>query len=136
MVIGQILTVATAAIAMQAVLPAIWTGFQLVGGSGADSSPISPTGAQNAVVLGLIVLVLTTAINVIGVRLMAVVTSAAVVIEILGVVGSGDGAVLPLRARARHGQHDGRRRTGALLPAVARVVTDGRVRHGRLRLRR
>jgi len=86
MVIGQILTVATAAIAMQAVLPAIWTGFQLVGGSGADSSPLSPTGAQNAVVLGLIVLALTTAINVIGVRLMAVVTSAAVVIEILGVI--------------------------------------------------
>ncbi len=85
MVIGQILTVATAAIAMQAVLPAIWTGFQLVGGSGADSSPLSQTGAQNAVVLGLIVLVFTTAINIIGVRLMAVVTSAAVVIEILGV---------------------------------------------------
>lgn len=86
MVIGQILTVATAAIAMQAVLPAIWSGFQLVGGSGADASPVSETGAQNAVVLGLIVLALTTAINVIGVRLMAVITSVAVVIEILGVV--------------------------------------------------
>jgi urea carboxylase system permease len=86
MIVGQILTVATAAIAMQAVLPAIWTGFQLVGGSGADSSPLSPTGAQNAVVLGLIVLVLTTTINIIGIRLMAVVTSAAVVIEILGVI--------------------------------------------------
>src|SRR5438270_6545628 len=33
MVIGQVLTVATAAIALQAVLPAIWSGFQLVGGS-------------------------------------------------------------------------------------------------------
>src|ERR1041385_3810250 len=33
MVIGQILTVAVAAIAMQAVLPAIWAGFQFVGGS-------------------------------------------------------------------------------------------------------
>jgi len=86
MVVGQILTVATAAIAMQAVLPAIWSGFQLVGGSGADASPISETGAQNAVVLGLIVLVLTTTINIIGVRLMAVIMSAAVVIEILGVV--------------------------------------------------
>jgi urea carboxylase system permease len=86
MVIGQILTVATAAIAMQAVLPAIWTGFQLVGGSGADSAPTSATGAQNAVVLGLIVLVLTTAINIIGIRLMALVTSAAVMIEILGVI--------------------------------------------------
>ncbi len=86
MVVGQILTVATAAIAMQAVLPTIWSGFQLVGGSGADSAPTSPTGAQNAVVLGLIVLVLTTIINVIGVRLMAMITAAAVAIEILGVV--------------------------------------------------
>ena len=86
MVVGQVLTVATAAIAMQAVLPTIWSGFQLVGGPGADSSPVSPTGAQNAVVLGLVVLVLTTAINVIGVRLMAVITAAAVAIEILGVV--------------------------------------------------
>jgi urea carboxylase system permease len=86
MVIGQILTVATAAIAMQAVLPSIWTGFQLVGGSGADSAPTSTTGAQNAVVLGLIVLVLTTVINVIGVRLMAIITAAAVMIEIVAVV--------------------------------------------------
>lgn len=86
MVIGQILTVAAAAIAMQAVLPAIWTGFQVIGGPKADSAPLSPTGAQNAVVLGLILLVVTTVINVIGVRLMAVITSAGVVIEILGVI--------------------------------------------------
>jgi urea carboxylase system permease len=86
MVIGQILTVATAAIALQAVLPAIWSGFQLVGGAGADSSPTSSTGAANAVLLGVLLLVLTTAINIIGVRLMSVVTSAGVVLEILGVI--------------------------------------------------
>jgi urea carboxylase system permease len=85
MVVGQILTVATAAIALQAVLPAISSGFQLVGGSGADSAPTSPTGAQNAVVLGLLLLLITTVINVIGVRLMAVLTSVGVVIELLGV---------------------------------------------------
>jgi urea carboxylase system permease len=85
MVIGQILTVATAAIAMQAVLPTIWSGFQLVGGAGADSAPTSPTGAQNAVLLGLLLLVVTTVINVIGVRLMALLTSVGVVIELLGV---------------------------------------------------
>ena len=86
MIVGQTLTVATAAIATQAVLPEIWSGFQLVGGAGADSAPSSPTGAQNAVLLGMIVLVLTTAINIIGVRLMATITAAAVVIEILGVI--------------------------------------------------
>ncbi|WP_432564954.1 APC family permease [Kineococcus sp. SYSU DK003] len=86
MVIGQVLTVATAAIALQAVLPTIWSGFQVVGGPAADSSPTSATGAQNAVVLGVALLVLTTAINVIGVRLMAIITSAGVVVEIVGVV--------------------------------------------------
>ena len=117
MVIGQILTVAVAAIAIQAVLPAIWNGFQIIGGPGADSAPTSDTGAKNAVLLGLILLVITTVINVIGVRLMAVVTSVGVVIELLGVValvialfahadrspaivmtrtGAPDGAYLPL----------------------------------------
>ena len=86
MVIGQVLTVATAAIALQAVMPTIWSGFQLVGGAGADSSPLSATGAQNAVVLGLALLVLTTVINAIGVRLMAVITSVGVVVEIIGVI--------------------------------------------------
>jgi urea carboxylase system permease len=85
MVIGQILTVATAAIALQAVLPSISTGFQIVGGSAADSAPTSPTGAQNAVLLGLLLLVVTTVITIIGVRLMAVLTSVGVVIELLGV---------------------------------------------------
>jgi urea carboxylase system permease len=86
MIIGQILTVAAAAIALQAVLPSIWTGFQLVGGSGANSSPTSPTGAQNAVILGVILLVVTTTINIIGIRLMSVVNSTGVVLEILGVI--------------------------------------------------
>jgi urea carboxylase system permease len=86
MVIGQILTVAAAAIALQAVLPSIWTGFQLVGGSGASSSPTSSTGAENAVILGVLLLVVTTTINIIGVRLMSVVNSTGVVLEILGVI--------------------------------------------------
>lgn len=86
MIIGQILTVAVAAIAVQAVLPAIWSGFQLVGGSGADPSLASPTGAANAVVLGLLMLVVTTVVNILSVRLMARVTSFGVLIEIIGVV--------------------------------------------------
>jgi urea carboxylase system permease len=85
MIIGQILTVAAAAIALQAVLPAIWSGFQFIGGTGADSSPTSTTGAANAVVLGVILLIITTTINILGVRLMSVVNSTGVVLEILGV---------------------------------------------------
>lgn len=86
MVIGQILTVAVAAIAMQAVLPAIWAGFQIVGGSGADPSILSPTGAKNAVVLGIVLLVATTLVNILGIRQMAATTSIGVAIEIVGVV--------------------------------------------------
>jgi len=85
MIIGQILTVAAAAIALQAVLPSIWTGFEIVGGSSANSSPTSPTGAQNAVILGVILLAITTTINIIGIRLMSIVNSTGVVLELLGV---------------------------------------------------
>jgi len=85
MIIGQILTVAAAAIALQAVLPSIWSGFQMVGGAAANSSPTSSTGAQNAVILGVILLVITTTINIIGIRLMTLVNSTGVVLELLGV---------------------------------------------------
>jgi urea carboxylase system permease len=86
MVIGQILTVATAAIAAQAVLPSIWSGFQIVGGPDADPSVASATGAQNAVLLGVALLVITTLVNISGVRQMARVTSIGVTIEIVGVI--------------------------------------------------
>ncbi|MEU2281825.1 amino acid permease [Streptomyces sp. NPDC013178] len=86
MIIGQILTVAAAAIAAQAVLPGIWSGFQFVGGPGADPSVGSPTGAQNAVLLGCLLLVLTTVVNVLGIRQMAAATSIGVAVEIVGVI--------------------------------------------------
>ncbi|MGK5683088.1 APC family permease [Actinoplanes sp. URMC 104] len=86
MVVGQMLTVATAAIAMQTVLPAIWSGFQVVGGPGAPADPTTATGAQNAVLIGLVVLVLSTGINIGGVRMMAVFNSIGVTIEIVGVI--------------------------------------------------
>jgi urea carboxylase system permease len=86
MIIGQILTVAAAAIATQAVLPSIWSGFQIVGGSHADPTLTSATGAQNAVLLGLIMLGITTVVNIMGVRQIAASTSVGVVVEIVGVI--------------------------------------------------
>ncbi|MET9043155.1 amino acid permease [Streptomyces sp. NPDC004362] len=86
MIIGQILTVAAAAIAAQAVLPGIWSGFQIVGGPDADPSVVSPTGAHNAVLLGCLLLVITTVVNILGVRQMAAATSIGVTIEIVGVI--------------------------------------------------
>lgn len=84
MIIGQVITVAVAAIAIQVVLPTIWDGFQIVGGPGADTSVSSPTGAANAIVLGLIMLAVTTTVNVVSVKLMARITSFGVLIEIAG----------------------------------------------------
>jgi urea carboxylase system permease len=86
MIVAQTLTVAVAAIAVQAVLPAIWDGFQIVGGPTADSSLASATGAQNAVLLGVILLVITTVVNILHVRIMALATSVGVLIEIVGVI--------------------------------------------------
>jgi urea carboxylase system permease len=118
MIIGQILTVAAAAIAIQAVLPSIWSGFQLVGGAGADSSLASPTGAQNAVLLGALLLVITTIVNITGVRHMATATSIGVTVEIIAVVV----LVLALFSLPERGpqvvfQHQGWAGTGSYLPA-------------------
>ncbi|MBD9728422.1 amino acid permease [Streptomyces caniscabiei] len=83
MVIGQIVVVAAAALALQMVLPAIWSGFQLVGG---DPTPTSPTGAANAAVLGVLLLALTTFVNVLDNRVLSVVNRVGVTAEIIGAV--------------------------------------------------
>jgi urea carboxylase system permease len=74
MLVAQVVTVAAAAIALQIVLPSIWSGFQLV-----------PGQAANAVLLGSILLVITTAINAVGVRVMSLINSAGVTCELIGV---------------------------------------------------
>ena len=74
MLLGQIVSVAGAAIALQVVLPAIWPGFQVIDGPG------------NAIVLGAALIVLTTVVNAIGVRLMSVINSIGVTCELVGLV--------------------------------------------------
>jgi urea carboxylase system permease len=83
MVIGQIVVVAAAALALQMVLPAIWSGFQIVG---TDPSPASADGAANAAVLGVILLVLTTLVNVLDNRVLSVINRVGVTAEIIGAV--------------------------------------------------
>lgn len=83
MVIAQVVTAAAAAIALQVVLPSIWSGFQIIG---TDTALTSRDGAMNAVLLGSVLLVLTTTINVIGIDLMARINSIGVTIEIVGVL--------------------------------------------------
>ncbi|MFL6155174.1 MAG: amino acid permease [Marmoricola sp.] len=83
MVIAQTITVAAAAIALQVVLPSVWTGFQVIG---SDPALSSSDGAANAVLLGCILLVATTLLNAVSVRTTAIVNSVGVTCELIGVV--------------------------------------------------
>lgn len=83
MILAQIVTASAAAIAMQVVLPNIWSGFQIIG---EDPALTSSDGAKNAVLLGGILLVITTTITCIGVKWMSYVTTIGVVCELVGVV--------------------------------------------------
>jgi len=82
MIIAQIVTVAAAAIALQVVLPIVWSGFQVVGD---DPALGSRDGATNAVLLGVLLLAATTTLNAVSVRLTAIVNSAGVTCELIGV---------------------------------------------------
>jgi urea carboxylase system permease len=82
MLIAQIVTVAAAAIALQVVLPTLWSGFQIVG---SDPSLTSSDGATNAVLLGALLIVATTIVTAVGVRAMARINSIGVTCELIGV---------------------------------------------------
>ncbi len=83
MLIGYIISIAAIAIALQAVLPAVWSGFQLVG---SDTDPLSADGAHNAIVLGSVLIAICAAIGTLGVARMSVLTRIGVTCEIVGVV--------------------------------------------------
>jgi urea carboxylase system permease len=83
MIIAQTITLATAAIALQVVLPSVWSGFQIVG---TDPALASRDGAANAVLLGCVLLVGTTLLNALSVRVTAIVNSVGVTSELVGVV--------------------------------------------------
>lgn len=83
MLVGYIVSVAALAIAMQSVLPSIWSGFQLVG---TDTGLTTVSGATNAIILGTITIALCTLISAIGVSFMGKVTVIGVSIEIIGVI--------------------------------------------------
>ncbi|MFE2235859.1 amino acid permease [Streptomyces sp. NPDC059442] len=82
MVIGRIVVVAAAALALQVVLPAVWPGFQIVGG---DPAPTTASGAANAALLGLVLLAFTTLLNVLDNRALSAVNTIGVTAEIAGV---------------------------------------------------
>jgi urea carboxylase system permease len=83
MLIGYIVSVAAIGIALQAVLPAVWSGFQIVG---TDPSITSASGAANGILLGSMLIALATVISAVGVRFMALINGVGVTCEIIGVL--------------------------------------------------
>src|SRR5690242_10345389 len=78
MLTASIVTLSAVALALQLNLPRLWSGFQIVGdGQGPYDS------ASNAVILGTVLIVFTTVVNALGVRLMAMINSAGVFIELI-----------------------------------------------------
>jgi urea carboxylase system permease len=83
MMIGYVVSVAAIGIALQAVLPAVWSGFQIVG---SDPSITSASGAANGILLGSVLIALATVISAVGVRFMALINGIGVTCELVGVV--------------------------------------------------
>jgi urea carboxylase system permease len=81
MLTASIVTISAVALGYQLVLPQIWSGFQLVGDA-ADAND----AAVNVAILGGLLIVFTTVINAIGVKLMARINSAGVFIELVAAV--------------------------------------------------
>ena len=81
MLTASIVTIAAVALAYQLTLPQIWSGFQIYGdGSGKYDF------AANAVILGTVLIIFTTVINALGVKLMARINSTGVFIELIAAV--------------------------------------------------
>src|SRR5579862_2470353 len=78
MLTASIVTLSAVVLALQLNLPRLWSGFQIVGdGQGPYDS------ASNAVILGTVLILFTTVVNALGVRLMAMINSAGVFIELI-----------------------------------------------------
>jgi urea carboxylase system permease len=81
MLTASIVTISAVALAYQLTLPQIWSEFQIYGdGSGEYDFAI------NAVILGTVLIVFTTVINALGVKLMARINSSGVFIELIAAV--------------------------------------------------
>ncbi|AKU17831.1 APC family permease [Luteipulveratus mongoliensis] len=81
MLTASIVTLSAVVLALQSNLPRLWSGFQIIGdGTGANDA------AANAVLLGTIWIIFTTAVNAWSVKLMSMINSAGVFIELIAAV--------------------------------------------------
>ena len=81
MLTASIVTISAVALAYQITLPEIWSGFQFYGDGNGEYD-----FAANAVILGTVLIIFTTVINALGVRLMANINSTGVFIELIAAV--------------------------------------------------
>jgi urea carboxylase system permease len=81
MLTASIVTISAVVLAYQLNLPRLWSGFQIIGdGTGEYDF------AANAVLLGSVLIVFTTVINALGVKLMSMINSAGVFIELIAAI--------------------------------------------------
>ena len=83
-IVGSFVTVAAVAVAWQVVLPQVSTKFEFVGGAADAGTYGTPNGAKNAIILGAILVVFATIINMLGVKIMARVNNFGVLAELIG----------------------------------------------------
>ena len=84
LIIGSIVTVAAVAVGWQVVLPQVTTKLQFIGGAASAGTYSTPDGAKNALILGAILVVFGTIINLLGVRVMAILNNIGVIAELIG----------------------------------------------------
>ena len=84
LIIGSIVTVAAVAVGWQVVLPQVTTKLQFIGGAANAGTYSTPDGAKNALILGAILVVFATAVNMLGVRVMAAINNVGVTAELIG----------------------------------------------------
>ena len=85
LLIGSIVTVAAVAVAYQVILPQVTTWFQFIGSNENAGLYTTPDGAKNAIILAVGLVLFTTVVNMIGVKLMARINNVGVAAELVGV---------------------------------------------------
>jgi urea carboxylase system permease len=84
LIIGSIVTVAGVAVAWQVILPQVSLHLEFIGGAADAGSYSTKSGAENAIILGSILVLFTTIVNMAGVRVMARINNLGVLAELIG----------------------------------------------------
>jgi urea carboxylase system permease len=84
LIIGSIVTAAAVAVAWQVVLPQVSTKLQFIGGAASAGTYSTPDGAKNALILGAILIVFATIVNMLGVKIMSRINNFGVMAELIG----------------------------------------------------